>query len=148
MYPEATTQSDRGTATRSSGLGTPQMNLTLPSGSQPPDWIVPTGRTAEQRNNAARNIRDFMLIPPTQGHYNNGSRPGPRGLHSKMEPRAGQAVLAAALARKDGFSGVEGVHPRPLTLAETYSLHEHCPWHPLALARPHVSAMLRRSATA
>ena len=62
--PEATTHSDRGTATRSSGLATPQMNLTLPSGAQPLDCVVPTGRTAEQSNNAARNTRDFMLIPP------------------------------------------------------------------------------------
>ena len=44
------------------GLGTPQMNLTFPSGSQPPGWIVPTGSTAEERNTAARNsVRDVML---------------------------------------------------------------------------------------
>ena len=67
MYPEATTQSDRGTGTRSSGLGTPQMNLTFPSGSQPPGWIVPTGSTAKERNNRAGNsVRDVI--------YDSGSK--------------------------------------------------------------------------
>ena len=36
MYPDTTTHSDRGTGTRSSGLGMPQMNWIFPSGSQPP----------------------------------------------------------------------------------------------------------------
>src|SRR5687768_11102788 len=80
-YPEATTQSDRGTATRSSGLMTPQMNLTLPAGSQPPDCIVAAGTSAEQSRTAARNIRAFILTPPARTLYREGHQRSMRAAH-------------------------------------------------------------------
>src|SRR6478752_4180310 len=72
--PDATTQSDPGTWTRSSGLITPQMNCTFPSASQPAarGLTVPCPNASVAATDNPASIEGLISVPPRPSYKSSG----------------------------------------------------------------------------